>query len=191
MTGHPNPILLDFPAHLETDRLLLRAPRPGDGAAAYAAIHESLDRLLPWMPWARPEQTVEDVEEYARRSAARFILREELDFFMWRKHDGLFVGGSGLHHIEWDVPRFEIGYWVRTGLEGQGYVTETVNALTAFAFETLQAARVEIRCDARNTRSAAVARRAGYALEACLRRDALDPQGQVRDTLLFVRLAGG
>ncbi len=30
----PKPILLDFPDQLETERLILRPPRPGDGAVA-------------------------------------------------------------------------------------------------------------------------------------------------------------
>lgn len=33
-----NPILLDFPDSFETERLLIRAPRAGDGKAVYDAI---------------------------------------------------------------------------------------------------------------------------------------------------------
>src|SRR5512145_1492758 len=127
MTGHPNPILLDFPDHFETERLLLRAPRAGDGAVVNAAIIESLEKLRPWMPWAHPAPAVTDTETHSRRMAARFILREDLPLYLFRKSDGLFVGGSGLHRIDWSVPRLEIGYWVRASLEGQGYITEAVN----------------------------------------------------------------
>jgi RimJ/RimL family protein N-acetyltransferase len=67
-------------------------------------------------------------------------------------------------------------------------MTEAVNGLTALAFEKLGAERMEIRCDARNTRSAAVAQRAGYTLEAHLRRDSRAPDGTLRDSLIFARL---
>ncbi len=93
-----------------------------------------------------------------------------------------------MHRIDWDVPRFEIGYWVRTSLQGQGYITEAVNGISKFAFEQLKAERMEIRCDARNERSAAVARRAGYTLEAKLRRESRAPDGSLRDTLIFALL---
>jgi RimJ/RimL family protein N-acetyltransferase len=86
------------------------------------------------------------------------------------------------------VRRFEIGYWVRRRFAGQGYITEAVRGITRFAFETLAARRVEIHCDARNERSQAVARRAGYELEATLRKHMLAPDGELRDTLIFVRL---
>ncbi len=190
MPGHTNPILLDFPDQFETERLLLRAPRAGDGKAVNDAILESLDTLRPWMPWVHPVPTVTDTETHSRRMAARFITREDLALYLFRKSDGLFVGGSGLHRIDWSVPRFEIGYWVRASLEGQGYITEAVNGITRFTFDLLDAQRVEIRCDSRNTRSAAVARRAGYTLDGCLRADDLTTDGQPRDTLVFSKIRG-
>jgi RimJ/RimL family protein N-acetyltransferase len=183
-------ILLDFPDHFETERLLLRAPRPGDGLPLNDAIRESLDKLRPWMHWAQTLQTVEQTEAVVRQAAARFYLREELRLHLFRKSDGLLVGSSGMHHIDWSVPRFEIGYWVRASLEGQGYVTEAVNGITRFAFDTLMAQRIEILCDVRNRRSAAVAERCGYQLEAHLRKDSRAPDGSIRDTLVYARLAG-
>jgi hypothetical protein len=33
-----NPILLNVPEQIETERLLIRCPRPGDGATVYAAV---------------------------------------------------------------------------------------------------------------------------------------------------------
>jgi ribosomal-protein-serine acetyltransferase len=190
MPGHENPILLDFPDHFETERLLIRAPRAGDAPAIHAAIQESLDHLKPWMPWAREDETVEELESFMRQMAARFILREDLPLMLWRKSDGLYVGGSGLHRMNWSIPSFEIGYWVRASLEGQGYISEAVNGITRFAFEVLTAERLEIRCDARNTRSAAVAQRAGYTLEGRLRHHDRDTQSNLRDTLLFSKLQG-
>lgn len=183
-----DPILRDFPDIIDTPRLLIRAPRPGDGAAANAAIRESFDELHLWMPWAQSLPSVEETEAYARHAAASWLTRRDLPLFVFRREDGLLLGGSGLHHIDWSVPRLEIGYWLRTSQTGHGYMTECVQALTRFAFETLGAWRIEIRCDVRNTRSAAVAERAGYRLEARLRADVRAPDGSLRDTLLYARL---
>jgi RimJ/RimL family protein N-acetyltransferase len=186
--GVAQPILLDFPDHFSTERLHLRAPRPGDGAVIYQAIQESLHTLQPWMPWANPAPRPEDSELYARRAAARFILREELNFLILRREDEVLAGATSLHSIDWSVPCFEIGYWLRASFEGLGYMTEAVGRLTAFTFEHLGAQRIEIRCDARNTRSAAVARRVGYTLDARLQREARAPDGTMRDTLVFAQL---
>jgi len=183
-----DPLLLDFPDHIETERLLIRAPRPGDGVLINEGLRESHTELHPWMPWARVMQTVDESEIVARRMAAKFILREDLMLLLIRKTDGAFVGASGMHAIDWEVPKFEIGYWVRTSMSGQGYITEAVNGITRFAFETLNARRVEIRCDVQNERSAAVARRAGYTLEGTLRHDDMDNEGLPRSTHIFSKI---
>lgn len=188
MPGHTNPILFDFPDQFETERLIIRAPRPGEGAVINIAIHESHAHLKPWMPWAVQLPLVDDTEEFVRRGAAQFILRENLPFLLWRKGDNHFVGGSGMHNIDWSVPAFEIGYWVRASLQGEGYITEAVNGIARFAFKTLGAERVEIRCDARNERSAAVARRAGFKQQAHFLSDSRAVDGNLRDTLVFARM---
>jgi RimJ/RimL family protein N-acetyltransferase len=91
--------------------------------------------------------------------------------------------------LDWKVPKFEIGYWLRTPYCGKGLMTEAVNAVTAFAMQTLQAARVEVRCDAKNDRSRRVAERAGFQLEGILRNDERDHRGETRSTCVFSKIA--
>lgn len=185
MPSVEKPILLDIPESFETERLIIRAPRAGDGQAVNDAVRESHEHLKPWMPWAQTLQTVGETEEIIRRGVVRWIMREDLWMLLFRKSDGLYVGGSGLHRIDWSVPSFEIGYWVRNSLEGQGYISEAVKGITNFAFGVLSAERIEIRCDRRNERSANVARRTGYTLEATLRHDTWANDGTLRDTHIF------
>lgn len=150
------PILRDFPHSFDSERLTIRCPLPGDGAALLEAIVESQTELAPWLPWAVGEQKLAKVEENVRRGYARFLTREDLWLMLFLRGTNTVVGGSGLHRIDWAVPKFEIGYWVRTRFAGQGYIKEAVTAVSHFAFETLGAKRVEIRCDANNVRSAAI-----------------------------------
>lgn len=185
------PILRDFPDEFVTERLLIRAPRPGDGPELRAAVKDSWTELKQWMPWAAGDLPDEAYyEARARQGQAKFLLREDLTLLLFKQGTSTIVGSSGLHRINWKVPRFEIGYWVRTPYAGQGYITEAVRGIAAFAFDRLGARRVEIRCDARNERSATVARRAGFELEATLRReDRHHLTGDLRDTLVFARTA--
>lgn len=183
-----NPILLDFPDVFESERLLIRCPRAGDGAMINAAIRESFAELRPWMAWARTVPTVEDTEAFVRQAQASFIQRESLPLILLNKADGRFVGSSGLHDVRWDVPSFAIGYWLRTSCTGQGYMTEAVNAIMAFAFDALNARRVEIRMDDRNERSWRVAERCGFALEGILRRCEPDGDGRLRDMRIYAKV---
>jgi len=140
------------------------------------------------MPWAHEHQSVEHSEAYARHAQADFLARRDLPLQLYLRDDGTFVGGSGLHRIDWAVPRFEIGYWVRTSMAGSGFATEATRRIAQFAFQDLDAERVEIWCDARNERSAAVATRAGFALEARLNHNRIGADGKLSDSLCFVRL---
>ena len=177
-----------FPHQLETERLILRPPRPGDGRLINDAIHESFSELHRWMPWARAMPSIEESESFARDAWARYRARDDYPIILIDRKSGALIGASGLHPRDWSVPKFEIGYWARTSWAGRGYITEAVHALVDFAFEGLHAQRLIIRCDAENRRSAAVAERAGFHLEARLHHDARDNQGDLCDMLLYARL---
>lgn len=189
-----DPLLIAVPERLQTERLVLRSPRPGDGPALNEAVLASLDALRPWMPWAQTAPTLDESEALARGAQAKFLQRADLVYAIWR-HDGSgrelrLVGGTGLHRIDWALPKFEIGYWRRSGEGGQGLMTEAVGALSRMAFDMLGAERVEIRMDDRNTASWRLAERAGFTLEAVLRREARDVAGAVRDTRVYARVRG-
>lgn len=186
-----NPILLDFPYSFETERLIIRGPLPDDAAPLHQAVVESQPELQAWMPWAVDVPNEGWYRVRVREGRLKFLAREDLWMMLTLKDSGAIIGGSGLHRIDWSVPRFEIGYWVRTSHAGRGYITEAVMGITRFAFETLGAQRVEIRCDVKNVRSAAVARRAGFVLEGTFRHDARDHlTGELRDTYIFARIRG-
>ena len=182
-------IMREFPYEFETERLTIRGPLPGDGAEMQAAIAESIDELRPWMPWAKTVPTVEESEIRLREKHLDFLARKDLQLLLFLKGTHTLVGSSGLHRINWDVPKFEIGYWVRTSFSRQGYITEAVAGITNFAFDQMGARRVEIRCDAKNVRSAAVPQRLGFVHEATLRQDDIDHiTGELRDTMIFAKI---
>jgi RimJ/RimL family protein N-acetyltransferase len=189
-----DPLLIDVPDRIETPRLILRCPRAGDGAALNAAECETLVELLPWVPWALAARPLDDSEVYCRRSQARFLLREDLPLLIFERNsdggEGLLLGATGLHRMDWQVRRFEVGYWRRAGQQGRGIVTEAVVALTRMAFDQLAARRVEIRMDDTNNASRRVAERCGFAFEGLLRQDSVTPQGEPRDTRVYARVRG-
>jgi RimJ/RimL family protein N-acetyltransferase len=98
---------------------------------------------------------------------------------------GRYLGGSGLHRIDWNVGSFEIGYWIRKSAHGMGYVTEATKLLTQFAFEGLHANRVFITVAAPNVRSSAIPKRLGFVHEGTLRNSVRDVEGNLHDRLIF------
>lgn len=183
-----NPLLLSIPESFESNRLLIRAPLWGDGIKLNEAVIESINELKPWMPWAQTIPTVEESEVVVRRARLKYLERTDLMLLLISKETGQLIGSSGLHRIDWQSRKFEIGYWVRSALSGKGYITEAADAITNFAVQELKANRVEIRCDSRNIRSARVAERLGYTLEGVLRNEKCAVDGSLRDTRVFSKV---
>lgn len=184
-----NPILLDFPERLDGSRIYLRPCKPGDGPMVHDAILASKEELKPWMPWANRDQTLEETEENLRKAQAEYILREDIRLYVMRKEDDIFLGSTGLHRMNWETKKFEIGYWMDSRYSKKGYMTEAVELLTNFTFDKLLANRVEIRCDSKNINSRRIPEKLGYTLEGTLRHDSYDSTGtSLRDTCIFSKI---
>ena len=180
---------IPYPLELTTERLVIRSPSQEAAEGLRAGIEESLDELRPWMPWADHALTPAEAEENCSNAAQRFKdgTDHRLHFFL--KDSNLFLGGSGLHRIDWSVPSVEIGYWIRSSQTGNGYVSEAVDAIARYAFDELSAKRVVIIASADNEKSWRVAERLGFALEGTLRNDHRNTDGRLRDTRIYAKTA--
>jgi RimJ/RimL family protein N-acetyltransferase len=157
-----NPILIDIPMPIETDRLILRNVLPGDGKAMFEAKVETFDQLNKWMPWAKELGTEDHSEIVIRQNHAKFILREDIMIVGFEKATGNFVIGTGLHRMDWNAGYFEIGYWVRASAHNKGYATESTNALIRYAFNVLGAKKIGICHADDNDASARVIKKLGF-----------------------------
>lgn len=181
--------MLDFPTLFCTERLLIRMPQPGDGKAVCEAVNASINELRPWMKWAQQELTEYDSELGIREEHISFLRRDTLRLLVFNRETGQLVASSGLHNIDWEVRKFEIGYWIDTRYSGRGYMTEAVEGISEFAFSQLNARRLEIRCDTKNSRSKLLPERLGFELEGVIRNEDLSADGtEWRDTCIFAKI---
>ncbi len=181
----PHPTLIPLPEELRSERLVLRPYRPDDAEQVFGAIDESREHLRPWFPWVDLHASVDDTRDYCAHCAANWLLRADLTLGIFERASGRYLGGTGLHDPDWELRAFEIGYWLRVGAVGNGYMTESVGLLVDLAFGQLAARRVRLRCDARNGPSRRVAERVGFVAEGRLRNAFLDTDGQPADDLYF------
>lgn len=150
---------MDEPAGtLRCDQVELRRWRLSDLDALERAVRESRDHLAPWLPWAADAD---------RHYLAGFLARGQAE---WRTgqafgyaitSDGTVIGSCGLHR-RIGAGGLEIGYWLHRGWTGRGLATMATAALVRQGFRLTGIDRVEIRHDAANPASGAVARRLGF-----------------------------
>ncbi len=173
---------------IQTTRLVIRCYNPTDAPLLKEAIDSSLEHLRPWMPWAlgEPQEVAEKIERL-RRFRGKFDLDEDYVYGVFSQDETQVLGGTGLHTRLGPDAR-EIGYWIRADHINQGLATELSAALTKVAFEIDHVHRVEIHCDSRNVRSAAVPRKLGFMNEATLRERLPQPDGTYRDTTIWTLL---
>ncbi|MCU5268781.1 GNAT family N-acetyltransferase [Bacillus thuringiensis] len=185
-----NPILLDVPLQIETDRLILRAPlQVGEGNVVHEAIKDSIRELKPWLSLFQSIPTVEETEILLRNAHIDFLKRESFRYLIYHKETNDFVGTASLHRIDWKVSKCEIGYWINTQFSGSGYMTETVSALTNLGFQLFKFRRIEIRCECNNTKSRALPEKLGFELEGILRNEDFSADGkQLTDTCIYAKI---
>ena len=129
---------------------------------------------------------IEGSENFCRNGARNFKARTDLPMLIFSKADSGLVGCTGLHRLDMNPARLEVGYWCRKSRAGQGYITEAVTGLVSFALQECGARRLEIHTDTQNTRSRAVAQRTGFQFEGILRNERRAHDGSLRDTCVYV-----
>lgn len=179
------PIHAPLPETWLGPRILIRPFQERESLVLWQVLHRSREYLGAWLPWIGFYQSDDDAIAFIRRAAAQYLTREDFNLGIFDRATGEFLGGIGFHARNWRAGAFEIGYWIRPESQRQGYISEAVKLLATFLFRNWDANRVMIRCDARNERSANVARRLGFVYEGTHRGDTLGANGDLRDTMFF------
>ena len=129
---------------------------------------------------------------YTARDGRQFIKmarRMSPETFFAIAVDGHAVGGIG-YVLQRDVDRVssEVGYWLGERYWGRGIATESLVAVTRYAIETHGLTRLFALPFATNAASCRVLEKAGYLLEARLRRSAIK-DGVICDQLQYAFIA--
>jgi len=98
------------------------------------------------------------------------------------------VGIVSFHEISGDSRRGELGYWVATDEQGNGYATDAVGTLVAYGFRDLGFHRIEAKVFDGNQPSRQVLETLGFTHEG-VHREAVFSDGDFRDIHWYGLLA--
>lgn len=172
---------------MRTERIQLVKPNLDlveDIQSALIESQKEFEKYFAWLPNAleAPEENMQAAIENHK------IFSNELRYIILDNDTSRLLGTCCLLIRDPNVPFFEIGYWVRTSSAGKGYISEAISLLETYAFSELGAKRLEIRMAKCNTKSKAVAERAGYHFEGALKCERRLPGGELTDTLVFGKI---
>lgn len=165
------------PNSFTTERLIVRRTEPGDGQLVSEAILESWDLLFKYAPWAKDRENHTPEKEEA--CSPDFIRRyeERTDFIMSviEKSSGHFLGRVELYGAEWENRTMNVGYWFRQSAQGKRYASEAVTGLVAFAFDFLNASKLNAVWKSDNAPSGKILTRLGFS-QTGLQKGLTDPK---------------
>jgi [ribosomal protein S5]-alanine N-acetyltransferase len=140
-------------------RVFLRHPGKGD-MDEFTRLVVASRRFL--YPWATPAATPEAYKRhllYCRRKSVCACL-------VCRTEDFRIMGVCNLSQIFLgNLKSAYLGYWIGATFAGQGYMTEALDLLLSYAFETLRLHRVEANIQPENAHSKALVVRIGFRME--------------------------
>lgn len=170
---------------LVTERLRLRLHEADDAAWLHELYSQpDVTRYLLDEPWTAEVTR----EKLAERLAKTNIDGETGALALVIEHGGVAIGDVALWLTDHEHRQGEIGWVLDPAHGGQGFASEAVRAVLALGFDHYKLHRVTAQMDARNSASAALARRVGLRLEAHHVQDWFS-KGEWTDTLIFARLA--
>jgi len=180
-------LLTQIPTRIETERLVLRCYQAGDGAWYYAMSQKNKPHLARYESGnaVMTIDTEEEAELVVCDFAAAWTARTAFFMGAFRRDTQAFVAQIYIGVVNWDLPEFEIGFFVDVEHAGQGYVTEATRGTLRFIFEHLGAHRVRLKCDDTNVRSWRVAERCGMVQEGHIRENKKNADGSVSGTLHY------
>ena len=152
---------------LPTERLILEDMHEGDLAAVRCMARDPAVMKYVWI-WLENEEQITGyvrhaIEEAARPDRQSYILAVRIP------QTGDFAGYVLLEIDPQQPTTAEVGYILRPEYWKNGYASEILRALLAFAFGPLGLHRVYGKCDALNTSSAHVLEKCGLVYEGTLR----------------------
>src|SRR5215213_9295859 len=111
------PMLIDLANQLVGARVLVRPYTDADATTLHATIKESREHLQRWLPGFDSERSLADIRESIGRNQAQWALRESLSMGLFLL-DGTLIGDLRLRPTNWQIPAFDIAYWLRPNVLG-------------------------------------------------------------------------
>ena len=163
--------LSGLPETLESQRLLIRKYSEGDGKALFALLERNNNRefLFPNVEEVATIKKVEDAETKTQRHKVEWETRKRFVLGIWEKTTITYIGEIWIEPNKWEVPSFELGWFLDQGYLGKGLATEATRRSLEFLFHDLNAHKVIVITRDTNLKSISLAERLGFIKEGHFR----------------------
>lgn len=170
------------PERIETDRLNLRKPRLEDVPILFVAYMQDPE-ITHYTTWL-PHKNLEQAEDFIRNCITAWEKETRFPYVIMLKKEGRPFGMIDFHITGTTVG---LGYVIARTHQNNGYATEAVRAIIAWAFQQPGLYRINASTDVENIASARVMEKAGMVREGLLRKYIIHPNisDEPRDSYIY------
>lgn len=173
-----------LPHEIEVDdEIVLRRNVDTLPEVLHSLIHQNIEHLGRFLPWARSDYSLGGVKEFQETARRRWGESGEHGYAVF--YGGELAGAVGIRGFESPVRAVSLGYWLSSHVEGRGIMTRSVDALIRLAFENYGMNQVVIRAVPHNRRSRAIPERLGFIETGRDRQMATNAAGEMFDLVNY------
>ncbi len=144
--------------------------------------------------WKYMQQVIEtpaELKNWIQGGIYDFMNKQRVPLTIVHKELGKAIGSTSIGNISERDNRLEIGWtWLGADFQGTGINKRVKRLLLEYAFDYVQADRVEFKTDLLNQKSRRAITGIGAVQEGVLRSHTLMPDGRRRDTVYYSILKG-
>jgi len=116
----------------------------GEGRELYLLLERNGNREFLWenVEEVASIKTEEDAEINVRKHLTEWFSRDRFVMGIWLKSEDRYVGQIWIEPRNWQVPSFEIGWFLDQGYQGKGIAEEAARRSLEFLFSSFNAHKV-------------------------------------------------
>jgi len=151
---------------IETNRFILRKPMMEDASPIFK-LYAQDPEVTKYLTF-KPHQSIDETKTFLKRCLANWKNNTSFPWTIIRMKDKQLIGMIEIVNI--DHTGVNLGYVLARPYWGQGYMTEVLQKIIAWALNQNDIYRVWAICDIENTASTRVLQKSGMQREGILRR---------------------
>jgi ribosomal-protein-serine acetyltransferase len=133
-------------------------------------------------------RTLEETKAYLQEIVKKAEQKSYFPFLIINNYDNSLIGFIDIKHIDWNIPKGELGCFIDETYANKGIATKAMKTLTDFCFRTYGFNKLLLRTHQSNDSAKMLAESCGFEVEGIIRSDYKTTTGELVDLIYYGKL---
>jgi len=167
-------------------KFVVRKLEKTDGQMLFQLMDSNRHRLVNYFPvTSKNTATTRLTASYIKLKVQQMRDKKFFGFVVHEKESASFAAYLLFKNIDWEVPKCEIAYMIDQQFAEKGLMTEFVETVCAFAFETLKVVKIYALVSEQNPASRKVIQKSGFKEEGYLSHEYRSGSGHLENVYRY------